>query len=98
MAKLNTFFLMGRDPLGNAEVMLDVCRREYEKAGRVDDADELKRLSVRNADSARKALLLVWNLPEDRNVHRVKHYTVRALRFAVRATESQRRPMLQLAS
>lgn len=97
MAK-QTFFLMGMNPLGNAEVMLDVCRLEYEKAGRGADVEELKGLSVRDADSSRMALLTVWNLPEDRNVRDIKRFTVRALRVAVERTAHQRRPMLQLAS
>lgn len=97
MAK-QTFFLMGKNPLGNAEVMLDVCRLEYEKAGRSADVEELKSLSVRDANSSRKALLAVWNLPEDRNVRDIKRYTVRALRVAVNFTARDRRPMLQLAS
>lgn len=96
MAK-HTFFLMGMNPLGNAEVMLDVCRLEYEKAGRGGDVEELKGLSVRDADSARLALLTVWNLPEDRNVRDAKRFTVRALRIAVERTAAQRRLPLQLA-
>lgn len=97
MAK-HTFFLMGMNPLGNAEVMLDVCRLEYEKAGRAADVVELKGLTVRDADSSRLALLTVWNLPEDHNVRDIKFYAVRALRVAVEKTAHERRPMLQLAS
>lgn len=93
-----TFFQMGMNPLGNAEVMLDVCRKEYEKAGRAADVEELKGISVRNADSARLALLTVWHLPEDVNVTDIKRYTVVAMRLAVRATERTRAPYLQLAS
>jgi hypothetical protein len=96
MAK-QTFFQMGRNPLGNAEVMLDLCRLEYVKAGRAADVEELKSISVRDGDGARMALLTVWHLPEDENVTDVKRYTVKAIRLAVRATERQR-PMLQLAS
>ncbi len=84
------FFLMGLNPLGNAEVMLDVCRLEYEKAGRGADVQELKELTVRDADSSRLALLTVWNLPEDRNVRDIKRFTVRALRVAVAKTAHER--------
>ena len=97
MAK-QAFFLMGMNPLGNAEVMLDVCRLEYEKAGRGADVVELKGLTVRDADSSRLALLTVWNLPEDRNVRDIKRFTVRALRVAVERTARSIRPQLQLAS
>ena len=97
MAK-QAFFLMGMNPLGNAEVMLDVCRLEYEKAGRSADVVELKGLTVRDADSSRLALLTVWNLPEDRNVRDIKRFTVRALRVAVERTARDMRPQLQLAS
>lgn len=97
MAK-QTFFEMALNPLGNAEVMLDVCRHEYERAGRGADVEELKNLHVRTPDGARRALLTVWNLPEDRNVRTIKQYTVKAMRFAVRASERKRAPMLQLAS
>jgi len=97
MAK-QTFFQMGMNPLGNAEVMLDVCRKEYEKAGRAADVEELKSISVRNADGARLALLTVWHLPEDIHVTDIKRYTVVAMRLAVRATDRQRGSQLQLAS
>lgn len=93
-----TFFLMGMNPLGNAEVMLDVCRLEYEKAGRSADVVELKGLTVRDADSSRLALLTVWNLPEDRNVRDIKRFTVRALRVAVARTTRYTCHQLQLAS
>lgn len=97
MAK-QTFFQMGMNPLGNAEVMLDVCRKEYEKAGRAADVEELKGISVRDTNGARQALLTVWHLPEDENVTDIKHYTVKAMRLAVRATERNRPSLLQLAS
>lgn len=93
-----TFFQMGMNPLGNAEVMLDVCRKEYEKAGRAADVEALKSISVRDADGARLALLTVWHLPEDENVTDIKHYAVKAMRIAVRATDRQRGAQLQLAS
>ncbi len=92
------FFEMALNPLGNAEVMLDVCRREYERAGRASDVEELKDLHVQSADGARRALYTVWHLPEDRNVRSIKDYTVKAMRLAVRAAERKRAPMLQLAS
>lgn len=96
MAK-HTFFEMGLHPLENAEVMLDVCRLEYEKAGRGADVECLKSIRVRDANGARLALLTIWNLPDDTNVATAKRYAIKAMRLAVRATPRQPR-FLQLAS
>lgn len=99
----HTFFEMVQDPLGNAEVMLDVCRLEYEKAGRAADVEELKNLTVRDGDGARLALLTVWNLPEDwefpedNHLRTAKRYAVKAMRAAVNVTTG-RYQHLQLAS
>lgn len=77
--------------LENAEVMLDVCREEYEQAGRRDDAQALRGLEVTSLAAAQLALLTVRNLPVIAGLAEAREYTIRAVYNACQALHQTQR-------
>lgn len=77
--------------LENAEVMLDVCREEYEQARRHSDAQSLRGLDVKSLSSAQLALLTVRNLPVVAELADVREYTIRALASACQSLQQTQR-------
>lgn len=90
----NSFF-ESEHVLANAEVILDVCREEYEDAGHQEEAQAVKGLDVYSLNSARTALLIVQALPEYEGLSDVRQYTLEALK---RAVEFLDQPQLRRAS
>jgi hypothetical protein len=84
-------FFESENALENAEVMLDVCREEYERAGRQDAVQALYGLDVKSAASAQLALLTVQSLPIVPEVADVRRYTLRALEHAFIASKTPRK-------
>jgi hypothetical protein len=78
-------FFESEHALENAEVMLDLCREEYERAGRSKESQALRGLDVTSAASAQLALLTVHGLPEVAGLAEVRRYTLEAIRQARRA-------------
>jgi len=77
--------------LENAQVMLDVCRDEYERAGLGAAVRSLKGLDVTSLDSAHVALLTVHGLPAPYGLQDIREYAIVALRDAVNAYRSTRK-------
>lgn len=69
--------------LENAQVMLDLCREEYARAGHVDALRGLKGLDVTSIETARVALVTVRDAPTYEDVADVRSYTIRALAQAI---------------
>lgn len=69
--------------LENAQVMLDLCREEYERAGHGDVVQSLRGLDVTSLDTARVALLTVRDIPAFTDVADVRRYTIKALADAI---------------
>lgn len=82
--------------LENAEVMLALCREEYERAGFLEDAQALRGLEVNSPTSAQLALLTVNSLQIDPRVADVRRYTLNALSAACKA--GAKRAPVRLAS
>lgn len=61
MTKLT--YIESSETLENAQVMLDVCRTEYERAGHAVAVQDLRGLDVTSEASAQLALVAVYALP-----------------------------------
>lgn len=83
-----------QDALGNAEVMLDVCREEYERAGHKAAAQSLRGLDVKSYASTHLALVTVYELPAVAELIAIKQCATEAMRRAL----SSWQPMLRQAS
>lgn len=82
-----TFFESGH-ALENAEVMLDVCREEYERAGSGAAVQALRGLDVKSLSSAQLALMTVRSIPAEGGLVNVKRYTIEALTAALRELQT----------
>jgi len=69
--------------LENAQVMLDLCRDEYARAGHGDVFQSLRGLDVTSFESARLALLTIRDIPEFEGVADVRKYAIKALANAI---------------
>lgn len=71
--------------LENAQVMLDVCRQEYERAGLCDAAQTLSGFDVSTLAAAQLARLFIANLPAVNGATRdVRDGSVQALNSAIK--------------
>lgn len=77
--------------LENAQVMLDVCRDEYERAGLAEAVKSLRGLDVTSMDSAHLALLTVHRLPAPERLQDIRSYAIGALRDAFEALRQTRK-------
>jgi len=77
--------------LENAQVMLDLCREEYERAGYGDVVQSLRGLDVTSLDTARVALLTVRDIPAYEGVADVRRYTIKALADAINSMKATMR-------
>lgn len=71
------------DALGNAEVMLDVCREEYERAGHKAASKSLWGLDVKSYASTHLALVTVHALPDVTGLIALRQCAVEAMRRAL---------------
>ena len=69
--------------LENAQVMLDLCREEYARAGHGRALQDLRGLDVTSLETARTALLAVRNTPAYPGMADVRGYTIKALAQAI---------------
>lgn len=77
--------------LENAQVMLDLCREEYERAGHGGVVQSLRGLDVTSLDTARVALLTVRDIPAFEGVADVRRYTIKALADAINSMKATMR-------
>ena len=69
--------------LENAQIMLDMCREEYARAGHGESVQALRGLDVTSLDTAHVALLTVRGLPNFKDVAEVRQYAITALAQAL---------------
>jgi hypothetical protein len=77
--------------LENAQVMLDLCRDEYERAGHGSIVQSLRGLDVTSFESARLALLTVRSIPALEGVADVRRYTIKALADVINSMKATQR-------
>lgn len=77
--------------LENAQIMLDLCREEYARAGHGDVFQALRGLDVTSLESARVALLTVRETPAFEGVADVRQYTIKALADVINSMKATAR-------
>lgn len=74
------------DQLENAAVMLDACRSELTRLGKLDEVLQLRGLEVTSPASADVALMHLLALSKDEDTAEVREATIDVLRAATRNT------------
>jgi len=88
-------YIESSNALENAQVMLDMCRTEYERAGHAVAVQDLRGLDVTSEASAQLALSVVYRLPTaSEELMSLRQCALQAVREAFRYFQ----PQLAIAS
>jgi hypothetical protein len=77
--------------LENAQIMLDLCRDEYARAGHGDVVQSIRGLDVTSLEAAQLALLTIRDMPAFDGVADVRRYTIKALADAINSMRATQR-------
>ncbi len=91
---MNSQLTFQSDALENAEVMLDMCRTEFERAGHSTAAQTLRGLDVKSLSSAHAALITLHALPRCPSLDDMVQCAISSVKAAFYVLREMQKPLL----